>query len=114
MKYHTNYLSKYDFITSYNKEFGTSINAGTEPTFTVTFTAGATDTTGEVPAAITVKKGETVTLPGAGTLEREGYKLDGWKIQDYWLYDYTTNYPVGYEFPMFEHSVEASAIWVAE
>lgn len=117
MKYHTNYLSKYDIITSYNEEFGTSIDAGTEPTFTVTFVAGADDVTGDVPAAITVKKGETVTLPGAGTMTREGYILKGWSIYDYWQYDYASmfsvEYPVGYEFPMFEHSIEATAVWQA-
>lgn len=113
MKSHVNYLSKYDFITQYNEEFGTSIAAGTEPTFTITFTATNADDPDAVPAPITVKKGEMVTLPGAGELTREGYTFDGWTIYDYWLYDYTTNYPVGYQFPMFEHSVTATAKWVA-
>ena len=112
MKEHVNYLSKYDFITSYNAEFGTSVPAGEEPTFTITFSANADDATGSV-APITAKKGETVTLPSGDGFVREGYTFAGWTIYDYWLYDYTTNYDAGYSFPMFEHSVTATARWTA-
>lgn len=60
--------------------YAVSGNASFKPVWTraVTVTFDANGGEGQAPAAIVIAENGTVTLPGAGSLSKEGYTFDGW------------------------------------
>ena len=85
-----NTISKYELVTAYNACFGTSFDAGTQPSYQLTFASGNEDATGNDPSALEIKRGEAVTLPDC-PYELEHMTFDGWNIGG-------TTYPAGAEY----------------
>lgn len=83
-KYHKNHMSRYAFLSSYNAEFGTSLTVPAEPMFTMTFNGNgnaAAPAVGDAPTAVTVKAGQSITMP-TNPFTREGYTFSGWQVID--------------------------------
>ena len=49
---------------------------------TLTYNKGGADVTGDLPANVTAKYGETVVLAGAGNLTKPNAKFAGWKLDE--------------------------------
>ena len=85
-----NTISKYELVAAYNTCFGTSFDAGSQPSFQLTFASGNDDASGEDPSGMEIKRGEAVTLPDC-PYELEHMTFDGWSIGG-------TVYPAGSEY----------------
>ncbi len=72
-----NRIARYDFVKAVNEGMGTKYAVPNEPSYDVTFGAGADDATGSAPAAQGLKFGESVTLPEC-PFESASQEFIGW------------------------------------
>lgn len=85
-----NAIAQYDLVTAYNDYFGEKLDAGEQPSFKLTFASGSEKATGSDPAELTLRRGETLTLPD-NPYTAEHMSFDGWTIAG-------ATYPAGSEY----------------
>lgn len=72
-------IAQYDLVAAYNKAFGTSFDAGAQPSYKITFSAGSDAVTGDDPSEIEIHYGEPVQLPEC-PYSGEGLAFSGWSL----------------------------------
>ena len=99
-----NTISQYELVNAYNDYFGTKFDAGSQPTFQLTFVSGDDAAKGTDPSALEIRRGEAVTLPDC-PYELEHMTFDGWSIDG-------TVYPAGSDYtPSAYGDAEAEGSW---